>query len=737
MYARVIVDIAHPDVDRVFDYLVPEGMELEAGCRVAVPFGRQKKEGLIVSLSETTEVPAGKLRPVLRRLDAMPALRPEDFRIAEYLAATYHTTMAQALRLLLPSRLRGGRSTIRTENFVELAVHGSEYEQAVGTLLKKDGSPRYPKQLEVLERLRLAPRGIRLADLPASSVKTLLKKKYVRMREDTVSKLLERRAAPAAPEKPRELSGEQKATLYTILHSDRQKFLLHGVTGSGKTEVYIRIIRSMLEQGRTAILLVPEISLTPQTYDYIRRRLDVDVALFHSRLTDAERYEQWLRVRRGLSPVVIGPRSAVFAPLDNLGVIILDEEHESSYKSDRYPCYTAREIAELRCTLSGAALIAGSATPSLRTYKEALEGKYTLLEMPHRLFGLPLPPVEIVDMREEYRAGNSGIISAALDEAVRGALARREQIMIMLNRRGYSSVMMCPSCGEAVQCDSCDVAMTYHKSEGMLKCHYCGARKELPAVCPGCGAARLTRLGVGTQQLEEELRHLYPQARILRMDTDTMSGRDAHLRAYEQFRDGEADILIGTQMIAKGFDFEHVTVAAILGVDAMLHMPDFRSAERTFDQITQLAGRAGRQGEGRVLVQTYSPGNYAVQAAARHDYTAFFEEESAYRRSMFLPPYGSYLLIRFQSARQEDAALAARDFLGRMRTALAGELDDIIKVRASESPIRRLKEQYRYQILVHLRSEGTPAAGTVLDLAGQARYPNVLVGVDIDPASMS
>lgn len=737
VYARVIVDVAHPDVDRVFDYVVPADLELEAGCRVLVPFGRRQKEGLVVETSETSDVPAEKLRPVLRRLDAMPVLRPEDFDIARYIAGRYHTTMAQALRLLLPARLRGGKSTIRTEKFVELAVEGGEYERAVASLMKKDGAPRYPHQLAVMEKLKLAPRGVRMGDLPQSSVKTLLRKGFVRLRADAVSGLLRAGGGPAPTEPPRELTGSQKAALYTVLNSGGRRFLLHGVTGSGKTEVYIRIIQRMLAAGRTAILMVPEISLTPQMYEYIRKRLDVDVALFHSRLTDSERYEQWLRVRKGLAPVVIGPRSAVFAPLDNLGAIILDEEHEASYKSDRYPCYTAREIAEVRADLSGAVVVAGSATPSLGLYKEALEGRYTLIEMPERLFGRPLPPVQIVDMRAEYRAGNSGIISGALDEAVREALRQREQIMILLNRRGYSSVLLCPACGAAVQCDSCDVSMTYHKSEGMLKCHYCGARKEVPRKCPSCGAASLERVGIGTQQLEEELRRLYPQARILRMDTDTMSGRDAHLRAYEQFRDGEADVLIGTQMIAKGFDFERVTVAAILGVDSMLYLPDYRSGERTFDQITQLAGRAGRQGRGRVFVQTYSPDNYAVVNAARHDYSSFFHEESAYRRSMHLPPYGSYLMIRFLSSAQEDAARAAKDFLGRLRTALAHRLDDIIKVRASESPIRRIRDQYRYQILVHLRSGNSPALGTILDLAGDAEYRNVLVGVDVDPASMS
>lgn len=737
MIAKVIVDIAHPDVDRLFDYAVPAGMDAQRGSRVLVPFGSRRKEGMVLSVGETTEVPPEKLRAISKLLDDAPVLGEEDFAIAAYLTERYNATMAQALRLLLPTKLRGGRTSIHTENHVELAVGGEAYERAVESLLKKDGTPRSPRQMEVLEKLKMAPQGIRMADLPSSAVRALLKKGYVRQRTAVVSRVLSSPPARPGAWVPEELSGDQQAALYTILHSGRRRFLLFGVTGSGKTEVYIRIIRHLLSQGKTAILLVPEISLTPQVYEYLRKRLDAEVALFHSRLTEAERYQQWRRVKDGKARVVIGPRSAVFAPLENLGAVIIDEEHEEAYKSESYPPYTAKEIAELRCERSDALLIVGSATPSLGAFREALEEDLTLIEMPKRLFGLPLPPVEIVDMRKEAAAGNSGLISSALDEAVQEALRRHEQIMILLNRRGHSSFLMCPACGHVVQCGDCDISMTYHKSEGMLKCHYCGARAEVPAVCPACGSDRLRKHGFGTQKLEEELRRLYPAARILRMDTDTMSGRDAHLKAYEKFRDGDADILIGTQMIAKGFDFERVSVAAILGVDSMLHMPDYRSAERTFDLMTQLAGRAGRQRAGRVFVQTYTPEHYAVLNAAQHDYKGFFEEESAFRRSMHLPPYGAHILVRFQSTHEEDAKNAVRDFFTRLRPALGPYMDDIMKVRASESPVRRAKGQFRYQILLHLRNPASRIPGVLKEMLNSTHYRNVLTGLYINPASMA
>lgn len=733
MIAQVVVDAAHLRAKDSYDYLVPDHLNISKGSRVEVPFGRTKKQGFVLSFAEESEINSSRLRSIESVLDSFPVLSDEAIDLAQYLAQNYHMPLAQAVRVLLPAKLRDRTGTQKSIRYAELAVKGEALAAAEASMLKKDGTVRYAQQLDILNTLKNAPRGVPAHELPASSLKTLLRKEYVRIRrEDDQSALVP--VVPAA--QPIELAPQQKAATEEILGATKGEFLLHGVTGSGKTEVYIQVVLEVLSRGQGAIILVPEIALTPQIYEHLSARLGEPVALFHSKLTDAQRLAQWKLVRSGQVRVVLGPRSAVFAPVENLGAIIVDEEQESSYKSGRYPGYTAKEIARFRAERNDAFLVLGSATPSMESYQEAIDGKLQLVRMPHRLFGAGLPSVEIIDMRREVKDGNPGIISAKLDDAIRTALADGKQTMILLNRRGYSSFLMCTSCGTAVGCDNCDVSMTYHKSEGMLKCHYCGARHPVPDRCPTCGADHLRQIGIGTQKLEEELHKLYPSARILRMDADTMSGRTSHQEAYNSFRAGEADILIGTQMIAKGFDFDRVSVAAVLAADTMLHLPDYRSAERAFDQITQLAGRAGRRSDGRVYVQTYSPDHYAVRFSAEHDFSGFFFAESSYRKNLFLPPYGEHIVIRFASEREAFAQRAAKDFFERMRIGLQGFRDNIIKARASEAPIRRIQNAYRYQILLHLREQDSAVEEALYNLLQEVQYDNVLTGIDINPAEM-
>lgn len=734
MVAQVIVDLALADVDRVYDYTIPEDLPVQLGSRVNVPFGRTTKQGFVLGLSETTEVPANKLKDVKEVLDDFTTLREEDIAIARYLASTYHIPLAHALRQIVPAKLRGGRPAIGTRNFIELAISGEELLKARATLLKKDGTPRYPQQIELLDKLEAMPGGLLFSELPKSTTNTLLKKGFVRVRKEANVFHLDD-PKPLEKAGPISLAPQQQSALTQILGSEERHFLLHGVTGSGKTEVYIRVIQNVLDRGQGAILLVPEIALTPQIYNYLRARLDTPVALFHSNLSDNERFAQWLKVRKGEARVVLGPRSAVFAPMDNLGVIIIDEEQETSYRSSQFPTYSTKEIALLRSDLTGCKVIAGSATPSVDTYKEMREGKWELVHMPDRLFDVLLPPVEVVDMRQEVQRGNYGMISEPLDKAIREALGTHKQIMILLNRRGYSSALMCPSCGHVASCDNCDVSMTFHKDEGMLKCHFCGAKKRVPSKCPECGGV-MRRIGIGTQKLEETLHEMYPSARILRMDADTMRGHGAHLEAYESFLQGKADILVGTQMIAKGFDFENVTVAAVVAADTMLHQPDFRSGERSFAQITQLAGRAGRRGEGKVYVQTHTPEHYAVTHAAQHDFEGFFEEESAYRQKLLLPPYGEHIMVRFTSDSDDDCKKAAKDFMRRLTAALDAHRDAIIKARASESPLKWLRSTYRYQILLHLKQPNKAVEDIVFSMLDSVSYKNVLTGIEINPEEM-
>lgn len=734
MIAQVVVDTAHTGAKDSYDYLVPEELDVQDGSRVRVPYGGSKRQGFVLSRSETTAIDPSRLRPIESVLDSFPVLTAESIDLARYLSRTYHLPLAQAVRMLVPAKLRDSTAAAKVVRYAELAVEGEALEAAERSMLKKDGTIRYSGQHDVLVALKQASGRLPARELPASSLRTLVRKGFVRIRQQDEVPVPVPQAAPAV--EPVQLTDQQQKAVEAILGSSKNEFLLHGVTGSGKTEVYIRVVENVLRKGQGAIILVPEIALTPQIYQYLSARLGVPVALFHSRLTDAERFEQWRLVRSGTVRVVLGPRSAVFAPVENLGAIIIDEEQEGSYKSGRYPGYTAKEIGRVRAQHSGARLVLGSATPSMESFQEALDGKLELVNMPDRLFGTGLPPVEIIDMRQEVKNGNPGIISSRLDEAIRGALAAREQTMILLNRRGYSSFLMCTACGTTVSCDQCDVSMTYHKSEGMLKCHYCGGRHPIPERCPVCGTEHLRRVGVGTQKLEEELHRLYPSARILRMDADTMAGRGAHLEAYESFREGAADILIGTQMIAKGFDFESVSVAAVLAADTMLHLPDYRSSERAFDQITQLAGRAGRRSGGHVFVQTYSPAHYAVQFAAAHDFEGFFEKESEYRINLRLPPYGEHLLVRFTSENEALAQRAAKDFLERMRTALQDFTGSIIKARAAEAPIRRIQNAYRYQILLHLREPDRRIEEILYGLLHAVQYDNVLTGIDVNPGEM-
>ncbi len=735
MYASVIVDIAHSNVDRVFEYRVPEQMDIRAGARVLVPFGKSKQvEGFVMKLAKTAEYDGG-LKEIIRPLEDFCALTAEQIELAAYIKEKYNTTLARALRLMIPAQLRGGRVKEKTRNFCFPEVRGDAYERAVASLLKKDDSPKYPNQLLVLEALAGCEEGIAAAEFSPSAVKALAKKGWIRVQKARTAR------KPYAEDVPLiadyELTEKQKEILEEIQTGESRYFLLHGVTGSGKTEIYIRVIKDCLARGKTAIMLVPEISLTPQTYLFLKQRFSEQIAVFHSGLSAGERYDEWMKVKRGEAKIVLGARSAVFAPLESIGAIIIDEQHETSYKSDQYPKYTAGEVAKKRCGLSGAKLILGSATPDIGTYYAAAQGEYKLLEMPDRLFGLCLPGVEVVDMREELKNGNRSMISGRLYDELERTFAAGGQAMLFLNRRGYSTFVMCRSCGYAVQCDSCDVTMTYHKTKGELKCHYCGKTKPLETVCPQCGKPHLKYFGTGTQQIEEQVKQMFPGVRVLRMDLDTMAEKDAHLKAFERFSGGEADVLIGTQMITKGFDFENVAVSAVIAADTMLNIPDYRSAEQAFCQITQIAGRAGRKQAGRVILQTYNAEHYAVRYAAKHDYKGFFAHETAIRKLAQLPPFATLVQVQFSGADEQDVIACVKDFLTKLKTVLLPHKNDIISVRASELAVKRANDMYRYHILVGLKRRG-PAQKGMYTLFSSVNYThkNVLAGIDENPSGM-
>lgn len=668
VFAQVIVDIVHENVAHTFSYGIPEGMALSVGQRVEVPFGRMIKEGIIVGFSETCDVPPDKLRCIRAPLEEYPAVLPPLLTLARQMADQAHCPLAETLRLMLPAEMRGGRVAVKTQPVAQLAIPPCEVDAAI----ERQG--RSQKRRMLLNLLRdgdIHPMAeLRaLVHEPLTSLRMLEDAGLVRLTEEEV---LRRPAgeADAVVTDPLLTPYQQEALDEVLpdLHAGRGKYLLHGVTGSGKTEVFIRLVRHVLGMGRSAIILVPEIALTPQMVSWFRARFGDTAAVLHSRLSAGERFDEWRRIRLGRAKVVIGARSAVFAPCENLGIIVVDEEHESTYLSDRHPRYDAREVAAWRTENEHATLLLASATPSILSFAKARRGDYTLLEMPHRVNDRPMPEVTVVDMRREIGNGNRSVFSGLLMQKLRACMHRGEQAMLLMNRRGYNSFVSCRSCGLTMKCPNCDVALTYHLSggDGRLHCHYCGFVTDTPSTCPQCASRYIRYFGAGTQKVEEELHRLLPGIGVVRMDIDTTSGKEGHARLLDEFRSGRARILVGTQMIAKGLDFPRVTLVGVVAADMTLNLPDYRSRERTFQLLTQVAGRAGRGSiPGEVIVQTYKPEDEIIQASARQDYRAFFESEFARRRTGLYPPFTilARLLVESPSelhARQVAEALHMR-----------------------------------------------------------------------------
>ena len=739
MYCRVIVDLAADDVDRLFTYRVPEGMALSPGQRALVPFGPRKLEGWVIALTDAPDLDEAKIKNVIRPIEDYPLLLPEMIDLAGWIKATCHATMASALRLMIPSQLRGERVHEKTVQVARLLIEGDALEEAVSA------RKRAARQVEAIEGLKEGPKPA--SAFSREALKALEKAGVVAL-EDRESLRTPFHASDGGRAVAPKLTNAQKVATERItgaMDSGGGRFLMLGVTGSGKTEVYIRAVKHALNAGKTAIVLVPEIALTPQMVDWFRARFGQDAAVLHSSLTPGERYDEWRRLRTGRAKVAIGPRSAVFAPLESLGLIVVDEEHEHTYQSDRHPCYDARDVARERCRQSGAVLVLGSATPSIASFMRTRPGvkpmnALELIDLPDRVPGSRLPTVEIVDMSREFALGNRSIFSAKLQDGLSDCLARGHQAILFLNRRGYATFVSCRACGHVEKCDACDVAMTFHQSDSLMRCHYCGATRRPPAACPACGSTSIRFFGAGTQKVAEETQKLYPDARLLRMDMDTTRGRDAHEKILSTFRSGDADILIGTQMIAKGLDFPNVTLVGVIAADMALNLPDYRAAERTFQLVTQVSGRAGRaENPGRVVVQTYQPDHYAIQLAARQDYRAFYEQEVKLRRRALYPPYT--LLARLVvTSRSEDAA---RDAALKLDEELAGWLSEtglekgVLYRHAREAAIKLIRGLSRWQVFLKLFVPG-PSDEILEKMRSLTLNPpdGVAVELEINPSSM-
>ena len=739
MYAQVVVDLSAEAVDRLFTYSVPQGMDVVPGQLVAVPFGNRTLEGFVVSLSGNCSLAPERVRPLLRVVREEPVILPDLLELAEWMHLRYVCNLVDALRLMIPAEMRGGRVRERTRRYARLVLS----EEALSAF--REGNRRAPKQLEMIERLRAA--DVETAQLDAAALKALVRKGAVEVYTEEERRIPALLAADAAVPDPELLPGQRAAVerLVTALKDDGGRFLLHGVTGSGKTEVYIRLIRRALELGRTAIVLVPEIALTPQMVSWLHGRFGGAAAVLHSALSAGERYDEWRRIRSGEARVVIGARSAVFAPLRDIGVIVVDEEHEHTYQSDHRPRYDAREVAWKRAAQHGAVLLLGSATPSISTYMRVMPGvrpenRLELIELRQRVNGRPLPEVALVDMRGEFERGNTSVFSARLSAELRRCLDEGHQAMLFINRRGHSTFVSCRKCGYVVRCDQCDVSMTWHQAENVLRCHYCGRTLPPPKRCPNCGSAYIKYFGAGTQKVQAEVEKSFPDARVLRMDIDTTRGKDAHAQILERFRSGEANVLVGTQMIAKGLDFPNLALVGVVAADMTLNLPDYRSVERTFQLITQVAGRAGRaQVPGRVVVQTYDPDHYGIRLAAAQDYRAFFTRESAYRRAALYPPFTVIARIVYSAKDAEAARTAATAAEKRMNAWLdeAGAQRDVVQLRALEAPIRMLRGEARWQLFlkVYFKADMEEIAARMQALADEA--PEGVRGeLEINPTNM-
>lgn len=708
-YARVAID---RPVRREFSYRVPPGLEpLQPGCRVRAPFGSLSVLGVVVGLDPHPPegVPPSRLRALLARLDAQPLLTPGLLRLARHIADTTYCSWGNALAAMLPAALRR-ESERRSIPMVELARSPTAEERA---LLRR----RHDKQERALAYLEAAGGPMEMAQLLAraglsrSPLDSLRKRGLLRFtrRREFLDPFQD---APAVPDRPPELTPEQGAAVAEIgaaLEQGRhERFLLFGVTSSGKTEVYLRALQRCLELGRSAIILVPEIALTPQTVARFRARVG-EVAVLHSGLSDAERHDQWSALAAGRRRVVVGARSALFAPAQRLGLIVVDEEHEGSFQQESAPRYHAREVALERARLEQAVCVLGSATPALESWQAAREGRLRRLDLPRRVAGGRLPEVTVVDMRRQKpQQGHWLVVSEPLRQALEQSLERAERAILFLNQRGFAPAWHCRACGGSVHCPRCDVALTYHRWRRCALCHYCLQEAAPPERCKACGAP-VVLVGVGTERAEEALQRMFPAARVARMDRDTMLRRESYERVLADFGAGRVDFLLGTQMVAKGLDFPEVTVVGVLNADSSLHHPDFRAAERCFDLVAQVSGRAGRGPRGgRVVVQTWRPEHPAIRAAVRHDYPAFAEQELEERRAFAYPPCARVVRVLVEAEDGPRADRLAAAAAAELRTAAAPSCQVL---GPAAMPVERLRDRVRRQVL--LKEAGRDALRSV------------------------
>ncbi len=708
MYAQIVVDNPSPLLDRPFHYKIPQQMidKIKTGSRAVVPFGLSDKpvEGYVVGICEECPDHIDKIKAIIRPIDWAPVFTEELITLAAWMREEYLCTWLEALQCITPASTRHVMDAKKPGKYrLWVRPAATETKKALpknAARMKAVMSFLEDKTLdEVCCSTLMEQTGCSLQTLRSMEKKGLLSifdKRVLRAPQLQTGLISDR---------VEQLSISQKNAISEIQGMYRQgvrEVLLHGITGSGKTEVYMRLIGDTIREGRKIIVLVPEISLTPQMVEWYNKRFGNRAALFHSRLSAGERYDQWEGIKQGYYDVAIGARSAVFAPFENLGLIIIDEEHEHTYKSESSPRYITHRVAARRCSYYGGLLVMGSATPSVETYYRARRGDIGLVQLKERVGGSILPSVEVVDMREELREGNRSVFSKRLTRETTCALSKSQQVILLLNRRGYSTFVSCRSCGNVVKCKKCDISMTYHRGENSLVCHFCGYRRKLPKNCEICGSDRIKYMGSGTEKLEKAVETNFKEARVLRMDMDTTRKKGSHYSILKAFNNRKADILLGTQMIAKGLDFPGVTLVGVIMADFNLNLPDFRAAEKTFQLLTQVSGRAGRGSvPGNVVIQTYFPEHYSIVAAKSHDYEGFYAQEIEIREKFGYPPFLRLINIVISGVNLKQVVEGANIINRRLRERLQGLEELKFEILGPSQAIHsKIKEKYRWQIII-------------------------------------
>jgi len=767
MIARVSLEIA---LRKEFDYAIPPELtaQVDVGTRVQVPFGSRKVLGVVTALAE--ESAHANLKPIVKVISVKALITPRVLKLARWIADYYCCAPEIALKSVLPEVVRREEAGWRERLYVRALPVSGEFpklpkrQREIWNIIEERRELPLAELLELAETTastvrRLEDRGLieiapQISERDPYAREHILPTQQISLNPaqakalEAITKAMGREKSEVRSPKSENRSSSLSATpagLPSTLNPQPSTFLLHGVTGSGKTEIYLQAIGHALEQGKGAIVLVPEISLTPQTVERFKARfssgpLQTLVAVLHSHLSSGERHDEWHKIRQGRARIVIGARSAIFAPVEPLGLIIVDEEHEHTYKQEEAPRYNARDVAIVRGQMEGAVVVLGSATPSLESYFNARKGKYTLLELPERVDDQKMPYVRVVDMRQTARSGKGiPVFSPQLKEAITQRLERGEQTILFLNRRGYSTSLQCPLCGFVASCPNCSLSLTYHRPQQKLLCHLCGHLEPVPAACPNekCRNPAIRYAGLGTQKVEDTLAKLFPDARVQRMDSDILKRKEDYRRILGDFRAGKIDILVGTQMIAKGLHFPNVTLVGIIYADMALHQPDFRAAERTFQLLTQVSGRAGRGDvEGEVFVQAFTPFHPAIQYARRHDFAGFYEQEIEFREQLQYPPASRVALLTLKG-RNEDKVKFSADHLKRELEKTLADFKGLVLMGPAPAPLLRAESFYRYQLMLR-----TPRMAVLSRRLGEL-LPNlnlpddVTLTVDIDPVSLA